>query len=67
MIAISAAGKLMDADHSLRKPIKIEALLKLLERSWKTAAIDLVKVARPADCLFSFSRRPGVRKTRSRV
>jgi len=30
VIAISAAGKLMDADHSLRKPIKIEALLKLL-------------------------------------
>ena len=32
LIAISAAGKLLDADHSLRKPIKIEALLKLLLR-----------------------------------
>jgi CheY-like chemotaxis protein len=31
IIAISAAGKLMDADHTLRKPINIEALLKLLE------------------------------------
>jgi CheY-like chemotaxis protein len=30
VIAISAAGKLLDADHSLRKPIKIETLLKLL-------------------------------------
>lgn len=30
VIAISAAGKLLDADHSLRKPIKIEALLNLL-------------------------------------
>lgn len=31
VIAISAAGKLLDADHSLRKPIKIEALLQLLQ------------------------------------
>jgi CheY-like chemotaxis protein len=30
VIAISAAGKLLDADHSLRKPIQIEALLTLL-------------------------------------
>jgi CheY-like chemotaxis protein len=30
VIAISAAGKLLDADHSLRKPIRIEGLLKLL-------------------------------------
>lgn len=30
VIAISAAGKLLDADHSLRKPINVEALLKLL-------------------------------------
>ena len=33
VIAISAAGKLFDADHSLRKPIKIEALLTLLDHS----------------------------------
>ena len=31
VIAISAAGKLLDAEYSLRKPIKIEALLKLLK------------------------------------
>ncbi len=30
VIAISAAGKLVDAEHSLRKPIKIDALLTLL-------------------------------------
>jgi CheY-like chemotaxis protein len=30
VIAISAAGKLMDADHTLRKPINIETLLNLL-------------------------------------
>jgi CheY-like chemotaxis protein len=30
VIAISAAGKLLDAQYSLRKPIKIESLLKLL-------------------------------------
>src|SRR5689334_12169651 len=30
VIAISAAGKLMDADHTLRKPINIETLLHLL-------------------------------------
>src|ERR1043165_4989775 len=30
VIAISAAGKLMDADHTLRKPINIETLLRLL-------------------------------------
>ena len=30
VISISAAGKLMDADHALRKPIQIDALLTLL-------------------------------------
>ncbi len=30
VIAISAAGKLMDADHTLRKPINIDTLLDLL-------------------------------------
>jgi CheY-like chemotaxis protein len=30
VIAISAAGKLIDADYSLRKPVKIDALLTLL-------------------------------------
>lgn len=30
VIAISAAGKLVDADYSLRKPIDIETLLKFL-------------------------------------
>jgi CheY-like chemotaxis protein len=30
VIAISAAGKLLDADYSLRKPIEIETLLTLL-------------------------------------
>jgi CheY-like chemotaxis protein len=30
VIAISAAGKLLDAEYSLRKPIAIESLLKLL-------------------------------------
>lgn len=30
VIAISAAGKLLDAEFSLRKPIKIESLLQLL-------------------------------------
>lgn len=29
MITISAAGKLLDADHSLRKLIKIGTLLKV--------------------------------------
>jgi CheY-like chemotaxis protein len=31
VIAISAAGKLLDADHTLRKPINIETLLNLLK------------------------------------
>jgi len=30
IIAVSAAGRLVDADYSLRKPIDIDALLKLL-------------------------------------
>jgi CheY-like chemotaxis protein len=30
VIAISAAGKLLDADYSLRKPIEIDTLLTLL-------------------------------------
>jgi CheY-like chemotaxis protein len=30
VIAISAAGKLLDADYSLRKPIKVDALLTIL-------------------------------------
>ena len=30
VIAVSAAGRLVDADYSLRKPIDIDALLKLL-------------------------------------
>jgi CheY-like chemotaxis protein len=30
VIAISAAGKLLDAEFSLRKPIEIDSLLKLL-------------------------------------
>jgi CheY-like chemotaxis protein len=30
VIAISAAGKLMDADHTLRKPIDVDVLLNLL-------------------------------------
>ena len=30
VIAISAAGKLMDADHTIRKPINIATLLNLL-------------------------------------
>jgi CheY-like chemotaxis protein len=31
VVAISAAGKLVDADHSFRKPINLDALLKLLQ------------------------------------
>jgi CheY-like chemotaxis protein len=31
VVAISAAGKLVDADYSLRKPLDIDALLQLLE------------------------------------
>jgi CheY-like chemotaxis protein len=31
VIAISAVGKLVDADHTLRKPINIETLLNLLK------------------------------------
>jgi CheY-like chemotaxis protein len=38
VIAISAAGKLMDADHTLRKPIKIEMLLNLLRSVVEPAA-----------------------------
>jgi len=38
VIAISAAGKLMDADHTLRKPIKIETLLNLLRTVLESAA-----------------------------
>jgi CheY-like chemotaxis protein len=30
VIVISAAGRLVDADHSLRKPIEIDALLTML-------------------------------------
>lgn len=32
VIAISAAGKLLDADYSLRKPINVQQLLALLRR-----------------------------------
>jgi CheY-like chemotaxis protein len=38
VIAISAAGKLMDADHTLRKPIDIETLLNLLRSVLEPAA-----------------------------
>ncbi len=38
VIAISAAGKLMDADHTLRKPINIETLLNLLKTVLEPAA-----------------------------
>lgn len=38
VIAISAAGKLMDADHTLRKPINIETLLNLLRTVLAPAA-----------------------------
>jgi CheY-like chemotaxis protein len=37
VIAISAAGKLMDADHTLRKPINVETLLRLLRGLLETA------------------------------
>jgi CheY-like chemotaxis protein len=37
VIAISAAGKLMDADHTLRKPINIDVLLDLLRSVLETA------------------------------
>jgi CheY-like chemotaxis protein len=32
VIAISAAGRLVDADYSLRKPIRVDQLLTLLRR-----------------------------------
>jgi len=38
VIAISAAGKLVDAEHSLRKPIKIDALLALLRDVMRATA-----------------------------
>jgi CheY-like chemotaxis protein len=38
VIAISAAGKLMDADHTLRKPIDIDTLLNLLRTVLQQAA-----------------------------
>ncbi len=38
VIAISAAGKLMDADHTLRKPINLETLLNLLRTVLEPAA-----------------------------
>ncbi len=38
VIAISAAGKLMDADHTLRKPFNIETLLNLIKAVVEPAA-----------------------------
>jgi len=38
VIAISAAGKLVDADYSLRKPVDIEALLTLLRDVTRSAS-----------------------------
>jgi CheY-like chemotaxis protein len=39
VIAISAAGTLVDVDHSLRKPIEVDALLALLRDVTRAAAV----------------------------